>query len=46
VITEAVLAGLRPLLQQLLQKYGLTAEHVVAAAKEQIARVRRVAEPV
>jgi transketolase len=33
-------------LQQLLQKYGFTAEHVVAAAKEQIARVRRVAEPV
>ena len=32
-------------LQQLLQKYGFTAEHVVAAAKAQIARVRGVAEP-
>jgi transketolase len=33
-------------LQQLLQKYGFTAEHVAAAAKEQIARVRGVPEPV
>jgi transketolase len=33
-------------LQQLLQKFGFTAEHVVAAAKAQIARVRGVAEPV
>jgi transketolase len=33
-------------LQQLLQRYGFTAEHVVAAAKEQIARVGQVAEPV
>jgi transketolase len=30
-------------LQQLLQKYGFTAGHVVAAAKDQIARVRGVA---
>jgi transketolase len=30
-------------LQQLLQKYGFSAEHVVAAAKEQIARVRGAA---
>jgi transketolase len=33
-------------LQQLLQKFGFTAEHVVAAAKEQIARVRGVPVPV
>src|SRR4051812_41356005 len=31
-------------LQQLLQRFGFTAEHVVAAAKAQIARVRRVPE--
>jgi transketolase len=33
-------------LQQLLQKYGFTAEHVAAVAKEQMARARGVAEPV
>ena len=33
-------------LQQLLEKFGFTAEHVVTAAREQIARVRGVAEPV
>jgi transketolase len=33
-------------LQQLLQKYGFTAEHVAAVAKEQIFRTRGVAEPV
>jgi transketolase len=33
-------------LQQLLQKFGFTTEHVVAAAKEQIARVRGVPVPV
>jgi transketolase len=32
-------------LQQLLKKYGFTAEHVVAAAKDQIERVRGVAVP-
>jgi transketolase len=31
-------------LQQLQQKYGFTVEHVVAAAREQIARVRGVTE--
>ena len=31
-------------LQQLLQKFGFTAEHVAATAKEQIARVRGAAE--
>jgi transketolase len=31
-------------LQQLLQKYGFTAENVVAAANEQVARARGVAE--
>jgi transketolase len=33
-------------LQQLLQKFGFTAEQVVSAAKEQIASVRSFAEPV
>jgi transketolase len=33
-------------LQQLLQRYGFTAEHVVSAAREQIARLHGVAEPV
>jgi transketolase len=33
-------------LQQLLQKFGFTPEHVVAAAKEQIARIGGVAQPV
>jgi transketolase len=33
-------------LQQLLHKYGFTAEHIAATAKEQIARARGVAEPV
>jgi transketolase len=33
-------------LQQLLQRYGFTAHHVVSAARAQIARVRGVAEPV
>jgi transketolase len=33
-------------LQKLLQKFGFTEEHVVDAAKEQIGRVRGVAEPV
>jgi transketolase len=33
-------------LEQLLHKYGFTAEHVVTAAKEQLARVRGAAEPV
>jgi transketolase len=33
-------------LQQLQQKFGFTVEHVVAAAREQIARTRGVAEPV
>jgi transketolase len=33
-------------LQQLQQKFGFTVEHVVAAAKEQITRARRVAGPV
>ncbi len=33
-------------LQQLLQKFGFTAERIAAAAKEQIARARGVAEPV
>jgi transketolase len=31
-------------LQQLLQKFGFTAEHVVAAAKEQIARAADAAQ--
>jgi transketolase len=33
-------------LQQLLQKYGFTAEHVAAVAKEQLFRTRGVAGPV
>ncbi len=33
-------------LQRLLEKFGFTEEHVVTAAREQIARVRGVAEPV
>jgi transketolase len=33
-------------LQQLLHKFGFTAEHVVAAAKDQIARLRGAAVPV
>jgi transketolase len=33
-------------LQQLLHKFGVTAEHVVAAAKDQIARLRGAAVPV
>jgi transketolase len=33
-------------LQQLLQKFGFTADHVVAAAKEQMARAQRVPAPV
>jgi transketolase len=33
-------------LQQLLQRYGFTPERVVAAAKEQLTRAGRVAEPV
>jgi transketolase len=33
-------------LEQLLRKFGFTAEHVVAAAKEQLADARGVADPV